>query len=642
MGLNHLIKSHGNNLPLFIGKNEYCFGLLAIFLLFVFPAFSQHSIIPTPVSYSASGENFPLEKNIDIRHFFNKSYSQDPTLTLSINILKNTLKKEGIITSDGSKQKINLYLLKKTDDKIGREGYHLEVCKNKIDIKANTPSGIFYGVQTLKQLIETHKENIIKGCKIIDYPRFQWRGLMLDVSRHFFTVDEVKAFIELMSEYKYNTFHWHLTDDNGWRIEIKSLPKLTEVGAWRVVRHGKFGSSRKDPIPGEPTTYGGYYTQEQIKEVVSYARDRNITILPEIDIPGHSMAALAAYPELSTRKEPKSVNPGTKFARWFTGGFEMLIENTLNPADEKVYEFVDKVMTEVADLFPGEYIHMGGDEAYHGYWEDSEECQRFMKKNHIANTHDLQAYFVHRVEKIIRNKGKKMIGWDEILEGGALNQSAAVMSWRGMKGGIEAVKKGHKVVMSPTTYAYLDYMQGDETVENKIYAKLNLKKSYEFDPAPDSLDATYIMGGQANMWTEAVPTYPFVQYMVYPRAFAIAESVWSPKENKNWADFFRRTEVHFDLFDRKGHNICKAEYEPIINVYMEGDKLMCTLTNNIPNTTIYYTVNNTYPPRFGTIYRGPFEVPQGDLRLRTQTFYNGKPVGRELIVHRDDLLKRIK
>jgi hexosaminidase len=433
-----------------------------------------------------------------------------------------------------------------------------------------------------------------------------------------------------------------LTDDNGWRIEIKSYPKLTEVGAWRVERHGKFGSDRAEPKPGEKTTYGGFYTQEQIKDIVKYAANRNITIVPEIDFPGHSMAALAAYPELSVKKEPKYVSPGNKFSEWYGGGkFKMLVENTLNPIDENVYVFIDKVFGEVAQLFPGEYIHMGGDEAYHGYWDENPEVQKFMKKHKIKNSHELQSYFVKRVENIISSKGKKMIGWDEILEGG-LADGAAVMSWRGMKGGIEAAKMGHEVVMSPTTYAYLDYMQGDITLENKIYASLSLEKTYTFEPVPEGVDPKYILGGQGNLWTEAVPTLQFAYYMTYPRAFAIAETLWSQKKDKNWDDFARRTEVNINRFDKDGDNISKAVFDPIVSVYKNGDDVMCKLENNIPSTEIYYSIDNTYPVKYSKKYTDPFKIPSGDLKLRTQTFRDGKPLGRELIISREDLVKRIK
>ena len=288
--------------------------------------------------------------------------------------------------------------------------------------------------------------------KNTDYPRFGWRGLMLDVSRNFFSKEDVKQYIDQMARFKYNTFHWHLTDDNGWRIEIKSLPKLTEVGAWRVPRYGQF-SERAKPNPGEKATVGGFYTQEDIKEIIQYAADRNITIVPEVDVPGHSMAAIAAYPELSCTKDPNTkVNPGSSFSEWYGDGkFKMLLDNTLNPSDEKVYEFLDKVFTEIAALFPNPYIHVGGDECYKGFWTEDPGCQALMKKMNMKKPEELQSYFMKRVETILKSKGKKLIGWDEILEGG-LAPEATVMSWRGIKGGIEAAKLGHDVVMTPNNF----------------------------------------------------------------------------------------------------------------------------------------------------------------------------------------------
>ena len=323
---------------------------------------------------------------------------------------------------------------------------------------------------------------MLDGLKITDYPRFGWRGLTLDVSRHFFTVEEVKSYIDQMSKYKFNVFHWHLTDDEGWRVEIKAFPRLTEVGAWRVERHGRFGSQRPYPKKNEKATYGGFYTQEEIKEVIAYASERNVTIIPEIDVPGHSMALLAAYPELSTKKELKFVNPGSKFANWFGDGtFEMTIENTLDPSNPGVYAFLDMVFGEIAGLFPSDYIHMGGDECYHGFWDRDPKVQSFMKENNIANSHELQSYFVKRVEKIISSKGKKMIGWDEILEGG-LADGAAVMSWRGMQGGIEAARSQHEVVMTPKEFVYLDYTQGDYSDRTRFTMTCHLKKPTALTP----------------------------------------------------------------------------------------------------------------------------------------------------------------
>ncbi len=624
--------------------------LLLLFLLFTFfyQSNAQHSIIPIPVNYVANNSEFIFDDQVSLNLQTNDEQVKKYTEQFQLFLKKNGINTSVSTTKKGNKT-IDVILNKKLQTELGNEGYILEVNQNNIKLTANEPAGIFNGFQTLKQLIpiekissenKTSNQIKIKGCKITDYPRFGWRGLMLDVSRHFFSVEDVKAYIDQMSQYKYNVFHWHLTDDEGWRIEIKSLPKLTEVGAWRVERYGRFGEDRKAPKPGEKTPYGGFYTQEQIKEIVKYAADRNVTIVPEIDFPGHSMAALAAYPELSTKKEPKSVSPGFKFADWYGDGtFKMLVENTLNPADENVYAFVDKVFTEVAALFPGDYIHMGGDECYHGYWDEDPKVQQFMKKNKIENSHELQSYFVKRVEKIISSKGKKMIGWDEILEGG-LADGAAVMSWRGMKGGIEAAKMGHDVVMTPTTYAYLDYTQGDHSVENPIYANLSLEKSYSFEPVPEGVDAKYVLGGQGNLWTEVIPNLQYAYYMTYPRAFAIAETLWSPKENKNLDSFINRTEDHFNRFDAQNTNISKAILDPEVKVYRKDNKLMCELKNSVPNSEIFYTIDNTYPVKFGQKYTGAFEIPAGKLNLRTQTFKNGKPISRELLISRTELDKR--
>lgn len=616
----------------------FCFqGLLA-----------QDNIIPKPVSFKPYDTSFILDNQVQI-----DVQTNNRQVVEYVSAFVKLLQEKGI-QIESKKDKSNnknivVSLLNDFNTKIGNEGYFLDIKQDNILLSANKAAGIFNGLQSLRQLFPPEFEKIkpelksipIKGCKIMDYPRFKWRGLMLDVSRHFFTVDEIKEYIDKMSQFKFNVFHWHLTDDEGWRVEIKSLPKLTEVGAWRVQRYGSFGKGRPYPKPNEKTTYGGFYTQEQIKDVVKYAQERNITIVPEIDMPGHSMAILAAYPELSTKKEKKFVSPGSKFSEWYGDGkFKMLIENTLNPADENVYDFVDKVFTEIAELFPGDYIHMGGDECYHGYWEQDTLVQQFMKANNLKDSHELQSYFVKRVEKIIRSKGKKLIGWDEILDGG-LADEATVMSWRGMKGGIEAAKLGHEVVMSPSTFAYLDYTQGDYSVENKVYDDLSLETCYSFEPVPDTVDPKFILGGQGNLWTEKVPTMAFAFYMTYPRALALSETFWSPKEKKDWNSFISRVENQFERFDMANLNISKAVLDPIIKVFNDGNKLMCELKNSVPNTDIYYTIDNTYPVKFGLKYTEPFEIPEGDLSLRTQTFKNGNPIGRELKVHRTELEKRV-
>ena len=615
-------------------------------------AWSQHQIIPAPVSYTASEGSLIIDQNMGLILL-----TENDDLNRQVEFLKSDLKEIGVnfsqVRGDSSTlQTLKIGLYETKLDTLGDEGYQLVVEEGGILLMANTKAGTFNGIQTLKQLFPTKRITSdegellpieIKACIIEDFPRFGWRGLMLDVSRHFFTVEEVKAYLDQMAAYKFNVFHWHLTDDEGWRIEIKTFPKLTEVGAWRVERHGRFGSERAQPKKSEKTTYGGFYTQEQIREVVAYAAERNITIVPEIDVPGHSMALLAAYPQYSVKKEFKQVNPGAKIADWYDdGSFKMTIENSLNPADPAVYAFLDMIFNEIAELFPGEYIHMGGDECYHGYWEEDPKVQDFMAKNGISSGAELQSYFVTRVEKIISSKGKKMIGWDEILEGG-LADGAAVMNWRDEKSGIEAVGLGHKVVMTPNEFTYLDFTQGDYSVENKIYSDLSLEKAYSFEPVPDFvLDPELILGGQGNLWTEVIPNLPYAFYMTYPRAFALSESLWSRKDDKNWDDFLRRTESHFKRFDQKGINIAKTIYEPKVKVYKEGRKLMCKLSTPFSDIDMFYTIDNTYPVTFGKKYEGPFELPAGDYSLRVRSFRNGKAIERLLQIHRKDLESRLK
>lgn len=550
--------------------------------------------------------------------------------------------------SRGTQKTVNFSINKKPDPRLGSEGYLLESGDYGIKITANQQQGLFYGMQTLYQLLPKEIEgNATSGIKwtvpslmITDYPRFGWRGLMLDVSRHFFTKEDVKSYIDNMVKYKYNTLHWHLTDDNGWRIEIKSLPKLTEVGAWRVERHGQFGQLAA-PKEGEKATYGGFYTQEDIKEIVRYAQERNVTIVPEIDIPGHSMAAIAAYPELScTRDAATKVNPGSSFSEWYGNGkFKMLIDNTLNPSDEKVYEFLDKVFTEVAALFPNPYVHAGGDECYKGYWEKDPGCQALMKKMNMKTPEELQSYFMKRVEQILKSKGKKLIGWDEILEGG-LGPEAAVMSWRSIQGGIEAAKMAHYVVMSPTQFAYLDYQQGEQTIEAPMYASLRLKKCYNFNPVPEGVESKYILGGQGNLWTEQIPHIKYAEYMTWPRALALAEVYWSPEKQKNWNDFVHRVESHMERFDIAGVNYSKAIYDPIINTTIRDGKMTLELESEAPDVDIRYTLDGTMPGIYSPKYTGVVDVPEGPVSLRVMTYRGNQPMGHLIILKPEELKKR--
>lgn len=622
--------------------------LLFLLTMLTFTVLSQEVVkfIPQPVEIKSGAGKFTLSSSASV------VYGTPEGKFAASNLAERLNRSTGfkLKVQQGSAGTIFFKQNSSPDATLGKEGYTLEVTSKVAIISANEPAGLFYGAQTLLQLFPKEIESLTPvkmvwtapAVSIKDYPRFAWRGLMLDVSRNFFTKEEVKRYIDQMTRYKYNVFHWHLTDDNGWRIEIKSLPKLTEVGAWRVERAGHFGD-RAEPKPGEPATYGGFYTHEDIKEVVQYAQDRNVTIIPEIDVPGHSMAAVASYPELScTKNKDIRVNPGTNFAEWYGNGtFKMLIDNTLNPSDEKVYEFLDKVFTEVAALFPASYIHVGGDECYKGFWQQDEGCQALMKKLNIRHVEDLQGYFMNRVEQILKAKGKRLLGWDEILEGG-ISPDATLMSWRGMKYGIEAAHLGHDVVMTPTTFAYIDYVQGDPTIEPPIYGSLRVSKCYSFEPVPEGVDAKHILGGQGNLWSEQLPTMRHAEYMTYPRAWALAEVFWSPKEAKNWNNFVPRMEHFFGRAEAGNISYSPAAYDAVVKTSKKEGKLWLDMSTEIPGLEIYYTIDDAMPDKFTARYSQPFELPEGPVTLRVITYRDGKPIGRLITLSLKQLEARMQ
>lgn len=618
--------------------------MLTIAVVSVAAQNSKISLIPQPVSVQPGSGSFVLTKTAKVSYNKPEGRNVAEMLVQKLNVATSFALK----TSQGTKGNIQLVLNSNPDQQLGNEGYSLHATSKNITIYANQPAGLFYGVQTLLQLLPKEIESkqpvqakwTIPVVQITDYPRFGWRGLMFDVSRHFFSKEDVKKYIDEMARWKFNTFHWHLTDDEGWRIEIKSLPKLTEVGAWRVQRYGRFGD-RSFPKPGEKATDGGFYTHEDIREIIQYAAERNITIVPEIDVPGHSMAAIASYPELGCKKDTSTrVSPGSPFSEWYGNGtFKMNIENALNPSDENVYVFLDKVFTEVAALFPGRYIHVGGDECYKGYWAEDKGCQELMKKLGIRHVEDLQGYFMNRVEAILKAKGKKLIGWDEILDGG-IAPEATVMSWRGVKGGIEAAKMGHDVVMTPTTFAYLDYVQGERTVDPPIYASLRLNKCYSFEPVPDGVEAKYILGGQGNLWTEQVPTLRHAQYMTYPRAWALAEVYWSPKETKSWDSFIKRVETQFERSDIAEVNYAKAIYDPVIKTSLKDGKLTLNIETEAPGLVVHFTIDDAMPDTFTHKYTQPVVLPEGPITLRLRTYRDGKPIGNLVTLKRDELERR--
>lgn len=508
-------------------------------------------IIPKPVELKTLDGHFPLSADTAIRH--------DRRLANEAGLLSADLAK---ITGSPAKtyaEELRIHLpsqiqidLDETKS-IPPSGYKLEVTPQGIRILATDPAGAFHGTRTLIQLLPPTKpangNANVPALQISDHPRFQWRGMMLDVGRHFYPVEDIKKFIDALAFHKLNSFHWHLTEDQGWRIEIKKYPKLTEVGAWRESTP-PYGNRNSD----DGKRYGGFYTQEQIRDIVAYATARHINVVPEIDMPGHMAAAIAAYPQLGNSDIP-GYAPKV-MTRWGVHPY------TLAPTEE-VFQFVDDVFTEICQLFPSTYIHMGGDEAPKDQWENSPRVRELMKKENLKDGHEVQSYFVKRVEKILEAKGRKLIGWDEIREGG-LSPKATVMSWRGEAGGIASAKEGHDVVMAPNSHTYFDHYQAPAATElakglqyEAITGFLPIDKVYSYNPTPAALtpeQQKHILGVQAQLWSEYFKDYKKVEYHAFPRIAALAEVAWTPVELKNYDDFRTRLETILKHYDAAGIN----------------------------------------------------------------------------------------
>lgn len=470
-------------------------------------------------------------------------------------------------------------IILKLDENIeNEEGYELVVEYNKIIISGKSAKGVFYAIQTLCQLLPTTRESgtslevesSIPAVVIKDEPRFAYRGMMLDVGRHFFPVSFIKKYIDLIAMHKMNKFHWHLTEDQGWRIEIKKYSKLTKIGAYRngtiIGHHPGTGNDQ--------TRYGGFYTQEEVKDIVAYASARHVEVIPEIELPGHGGAAIAAYPFLScfpnapTKVYADMMSESGKAV--IKSGTPKIVQETWGVMDdvfcggkEETFAFLQDVLDEVIPLFPSKYIHVGGDECPKTNWESCPNCQSRIKKLGLKDEHELQSYFIQRIEKYVNSKGKSIIGWDEILEGG-LAPNATVMSWRGIDGGIEAAKQKHDVIMTPTAFCYFDYYQVDKEAQKKeplsIGGYLSVEKVYSYEPLPEELSKSeqqFVLGAQANLWTEYIGTEEQVEYMILPRMAALAEVVWSPKDFKNFEDFKKRLDSLLIRYDAMGLNYAK-------------------------------------------------------------------------------------
>lgn len=437
---------------------------------------------------------------------------------------------------------------------VGDEGYRLSSSAAGVTIHAATPAGVFYGVQTLRQLLPPDMEQgglrsaggraEVAAVEITDRPRFAWRGALLDVGRHFFPAADVKRFLDQMALHKLNVLHWHLTEDQGWRIEIKKYPKLTEVGAWRTSSPVAGGNKEDDGVP-----HGGFYSQDEVREIVAYAAARFIRVMPEIELPGHSSAAIAAYPQLGNTDSP-GYAPKVQ-VRW--GVFPYLYA----PKPE-TFQFLDDVLGEVLELFPNGFVHIGGDEAKKDQWNSSADAQAFMKKNELKDAHELQSYFIRHAEKFLSARGRRLVGWDEIQEGG-LAAGATMMAWRDVKWAISAARDGHDVVMAPTSHTYFDYTEGTTEEEGERVGRgpLRLSVVYAFEPVPADLEPQYqphVLGAQGQLWSEHLQSWTKVEFRAWPRLSALAEVVWSPREKRDYADFKNRLPWLLARFDRLGMN----------------------------------------------------------------------------------------
>lgn len=546
-------------------KKLLCILLLLLAGFVVFP--QELSVIPQPVKMERKAGSFSLTKKTCIvvtddgdksaADFLNRYLKQCYGLTLPV-------------TAKAEKNAISLST-KKFIQAPDKDGYSFSSGNAGVVISGDTYAGTFYGVQTLLQLLPADKaasgQYTVPAVDIEDAPRFKYRGLHLDCGRHFFSIDFIKKYIDYIALHKMNYFHWHLTEDQGWRIEIKKYPKLTTVGAWRngtiIGHYPGTGSDNKE--------YGGYYTQDQVREIVRYAAERHITVVPEIEMPGHGSAAIAAYPFLSCfPDEPTVIKPNMisdKSVQEQKNGRVKLVQETWGVFDDvfcagkdSTFRFLQDVIDEVVALFPSPYIHVGGDECPKANWKRCPNCQKRMKDLGLKDEHELQSYFIQRMEKYINSKGKTLIGWDEILEGG-LAPNAVVMSWRGEKGGIEAAKQKHTVIMTPTTYVYLDYAQKKNEDSLTIGGFIDLEKIYKYEPYSSELtpeEAKYIMGGQANVWTEYMAYPGKVEYMIFPRLTALSEVLWSPAGSKNWEGFQQRMSKQYKRYGLWQAHFCDA------------------------------------------------------------------------------------
>ena len=601
--------------------------LLALFILVSSAVFAQKeiTIIPKPANIEVKEGVFQFSKDTKI---IASNPAQKEIATALMSKFKAAT---GWQPEFSNKKPKSNYIEFKIDKNLNREAYQLEVTSKSIVITAKENAGLIYGLETIRQLLPTAIESknqvanvnwVIPNVSIKDEPRFQWRGLMLDLSRHFFDKNYVIQTIDRLAMLKMNVLHLHLVDDQGWRIEIKKYPKLTEIGAWRVNQENVIWNARLTVDPNEKGTYGGFLTQEELKEIVKYAATKNIQVIPEIEMPAHVSSAIAAYPELACFNQRIGVPSGGVWP----------ITDIYCAGKENTFQFLQDVIDEVIAIFPSKYIHIGGDEATKTNWETCPHCQKRMQEEGLKNVHELQSYFVKRMEKYINSKGKKVIGWDEILEGG-LAPDATVMSWRGTEGGIEASKQGHDVIMTPESHCYFNIYQGPQNEEPLAFGGfIPLTKVYHFDPVVDEMtpeQAKHILGAQANLWAEYIESTQESEYMIFPRLGAMAEVLWSPKEARNWNDFTTRLPSLLARFDYLGINYSKSAYlvSAASTAHLDKKQIKVALKNEFPNADIRYVLDNKNLENQAIKYTDSITI-QGTTILKASLFKEDKPVGK--------------
>lgn len=576
------------------------------------------NLVPKPVDLQLKKGNFLIEGDIK---FYSSQYNSE--VKKLITYFSEYLKKDFNIQIKYIDSAINLNHKKsivlnidKSIPLLGKEGYELEVNNNSINITATNTQGAFYAFQTIFQLIDSKKNNkyFIPNILIKDKPRFEWRGMHLDVARHIFPIEFIKKYIDYLAMQKMNVFHWHLTDDQGWRIEIKKYPFLTEKSAWREDLGTKDWDYFMGPaIEGKPK-YGGFYTQKEIKEVVEYAKERYVTIVPEIGMPGHTRAALDAYPELYCSGAPFKRNHNLAWE--FTDPYCV--------GNNKTYEFIENVLSEVIELFPSEYIHIGGDEAKKTTWKKCSKCNKLMLNEGIDNAEKLQSFFIKKIEKFLLSKNKKLIGWDEIFEGG-LAPEATVMAWRDSKWGVKAAKMGHNVVMAPEEFVYFNFAQDSTGSEpNNFHKALYLDKVYNFEPMPDAIPKEkrhHILGGQGNLWSEYIVTPKDAEHMLFPRLFAMSEVLWSPKENKDYNDFIKRLGSRLNFLEKKNIAYYIPVPEGLVKDVLFKNDTIVKLKNPLQKlgAVIKYTTDGSEPVEESSVYKNEILI-NSTLVLKARLF----------------------